>query len=384
MLTFDEKKITSPTLVVDQRVCQRNIRNMLKRARDHQVNLRPHFKTHQSALVGGWHKALGITSITVSSLNMALYFAKHGWKDITVAFPLNIREMHKVNQLASGIKLNVLIESMEQLEALESALKFPVGLFMKIDAGSHRTGVAAENVALIGALINKIKSMDKARFKGFLTHAGHSYKATSKAEVLTVHQETTAKMVNLKSHFSAVAPDIIVSLGDTPTASLADSFENVDEIRPGNFVYYDVMQKNIGSCQWEDIAVAVACPIVAKHETRNEIVVYGGAVHFSKDSLTDNDHRQYFGLVVPMGPEGWGAPLPGCYMASLSQEHGVVKMDPAHFGKFHIGDLLYILPIHSCLTVDVIPDMITLEGEVVDNMKTSGANIYSDKTQVAD
>ncbi len=357
---------------------------MLKRTREHGVKLRPHFKTHQSALVGNWHKALGITSITVSSLNMALYFAKHGWKDITVAFPLNIREMHKVNQLASGIKLNVLIESIEQLEALESTLKFPVGLFMKIDAGSHRTGVAVENIPFMGTLINKIKSMDKASFKGFLTHAGHSYKATSKAEVLAVHQETTTKMANLKSHFSAIVPDIIVSVGDTPTASLADSFEHVDEIRPGNFVYYDLMQKNIGSCQWGDIAVAVACPVVARHETRNEIVVYGGAVHFSKESLTDNDRRQYFGVVVPMGPEGWGEPLPGCYMASLSQEHGIVKMNPAHFDKFHIGDLLYILPVHSCLTVDIIPDIMTLEGEVVDSVKASGMDIYSDKTGITD
>jgi len=33
----------------------------------------------------------------------------------------------------------------------------------------------------------------------------------------------------------------------------------VDEIRPGNFVFYDLMQYRIGSCSVGQIAVAMAC-----------------------------------------------------------------------------------------------------------------------------
>ena len=379
MLKFYEEKINTPTLILDQMVCQRNIGNMMKKAQDHHVRLRPHFKTHQSALVGSWYRAAGIHAITVSSLDMAIYFSQHGWDDITVAFPLNIREIDKVNSLAARIRLNILIESLAHIEALESALTFPTGVFVKVDTGYHRTGIDAENIELISQLIERVEAIEKARFKGFLAHAGHSYSASSKDEILTIHEDTRSKMVKLKSSFNQLYPEAVVSIGDTPTMSLADNFEGIDEIRPGNFVYYDLAQKSIGSCSWGDIAAVMACPVVAKHKARNEIVVYGGAVHFSKDSLEDDHGNRYFGKVVMMGAEGWGEPLSDCYVKSLSQEHGIVKVSEAHWENFQIGDLLYIIPVHSCLAVDVIPDIITLEGEPVDTMKTLNLDRHYDK-----
>ena len=78
---------------------------MLKKAESHKLIFRPHFKTHQSLEIGKWFKELGTNKITVSSLKMAEYFSCQ-WKDITVAFPLNILEMHTVNELAKKITLN--------------------------------------------------------------------------------------------------------------------------------------------------------------------------------------------------------------------------------------------------------------------------------------
>ena len=378
MLKLEEENIKTPTLIVDQRVCQRNIRNMVKKARDHYVGLRPHFKTHQSVLVGTWYRDAGIRAITVSSLDMALYFSQHGWDDITVAFPLNIREMDKVNNLAARIGLNILIESQDHLEALEKELAFPVGVFIKVDTGYHRTGIDVENTERISQLVERAAAIEKIRFKGFLAHAGHSYKASSKEEILAIHEETRSSMVKLKSFYNHRYPDVIISIGDTPTMSLADNLEGVDEIRPGNFVYYDLAQKNIGSCRWEDIAVVVACPVVAKHENRGEVIIYGGAVHFSKDSLTDSNGDKYFGRVVKVGAEGIGLPLQECYVKSLSQEHGIVKVSQTYWNDFRVGGLLYIIPVHSCLTVDVIPDIITFDGKLVDGMKTLNLNRYYD------
>ena len=60
----------------------------------------------------------------------------------------------------------------------------------------------------------------------------------------------------------------IFSIGDTPAMSVVDNFDVIDEIRPGNFVFYDVMQQNIGFCYFEDIAVALAVQVVAKHPER--------------------------------------------------------------------------------------------------------------------
>ena len=101
--------ITKPTLILDKEKCLRNIEKMVSKAENNNLTLRPHFKTHQSLIIGDWFKMFGINSITVSSIVMAKYFAENGWNDITVAFPVNIREIAEINKLAQKIKLNILI-----------------------------------------------------------------------------------------------------------------------------------------------------------------------------------------------------------------------------------------------------------------------------------
>jgi hypothetical protein len=38
-------------------------------------------------------------------------------------------------------------------------------------------------------------------------------------------------------------------------------------------VFYDLEEVHIGSCSFDDIAVSVACPIVAKHAHRRELTL---------------------------------------------------------------------------------------------------------------
>jgi D-serine deaminase-like pyridoxal phosphate-dependent protein len=87
--------ITKPTLLLDSEICKRNIRTMQEKAESHHLELRPHFKTHQSLEIGRWFKAQGTSKITVSSIEMALYFSKE-WDDITIAFPVNHLEIDSI------------------------------------------------------------------------------------------------------------------------------------------------------------------------------------------------------------------------------------------------------------------------------------------------
>ncbi|PTB92239.1 alanine racemase, partial [Marivirga lumbricoides] len=147
-----------------------------------------------------------------------------------------------------------------------------------------------------------------------------------------------------------------------PTCSVSENLEGVDEMRPGNFIFYDVMQAEIGSCSYEEIAVALACPVVAKYPERNEIVVYGGAVHFSKDRIENESGTSMYGLVAQKSASGWDNPTPGLYMKKLSQEHGTIHATDEFIRQTKIGDILYILPIHSCLTANLMGKYFTLEG----------------------
>ena len=141
--------IKKPTLLLNNEICQKNIQTMAARSVECHVIFRPHFKTHQSAAVGEWFREAGVSAITVSSVAMAQYFAMHGWKDITIAFPVNIREIEEINLLAPAINLNLLVESEETAIFLSKNLTSACGFFIKIDTGYHRTGIEISNILLI-------------------------------------------------------------------------------------------------------------------------------------------------------------------------------------------------------------------------------------------
>ncbi|MFN8417960.1 MAG: hypothetical protein U0528_01745 [Anaerolineae bacterium] len=110
---------------------------MAAKARANGVRFRPHFKTHQSADVGAWFRDEGVSAITASSLRMASYFADHGWSDITVGVPVNIREIDLINALAARIELGVLVDSLESVTSIRTCASAD----QRVDRG--RSGLSA-------------------------------------------------------------------------------------------------------------------------------------------------------------------------------------------------------------------------------------------------
>lgn len=352
------KAIVKPTLIVNKGRAVKNIQKMVAKAAQSKVRFRPHFKTHQSAEIGEWFREFGVNCITVSSVDMAVYFASHGWQDVTIAFPLNIREMDKINQLAEKISLNLLVESSEAAQFLAENARHKLSIWIEIDAGYHRSGIPWEKISEIASVADVINGSPVLSAKGLLTHSGNTYKAASPEEVKKIYQETVQRLRNVREQLDF--HDLEISIGDTPSCSIISDFSEVDEIRPGNFVYYDVMQLEIGSCREKDIAAAIACPVVATYPERGEMVVYGGAVHLSKECLVLKNGGVHYGLIALPGNGGWGDTQKGCYVFSISQEHGVIKANESLIKKMHRGDLLMVLPVHSCLSANLLKDDILI------------------------
>lgn len=361
-------KIIRPTLILDKDNCLQNIENMAERAARYNLKFRPHFKTHQSAEIGGWFKLFGVKAITVSSVQMAEYFAANGWDDITIAFPVNILEIENINRLAASIKLNVLVENREAAKVIAEKINYPLGVYIKIDTGDHRTGISPSKTSTINAILKKLSPNNKLTFKGFITHAGQTYKTHSANEIFSRHFDSLLKLKLLKQKYKKDFPGIEISIGDTPAASICTTFDGVDEIRPGNFVFYDLMQYNLGVCTTENIAVKMVCPVVSKHILRNEIVIYGGAVHLSKESISNINGKQTFGRII-IHKNGEKILLdPLNYVSKLSQEHGILKVIHNQFKNFNVGDLVEIIPVHSCLTANLMGHYQTTDGEMISMM----------------
>ncbi len=357
--------IVRPTLVIDKEICLRNIERMAKKAKSKNLFFRPHFKTHQSIIIGEWFRDFGVTAITVSSVQMAQYFAKNGWNDITIAFPVNVHEIDAINKLASEINLNILIENKESLEYITKFIKSHVGVFIEIDTGHNRTGISPNKTNLIDRMIEILKENSFFHFKGFLSHTGHTYLAKSKHDIFNRHFDAVLKMRDLKNRYLSNCPNLMLSLGDTPSATICDNFQSTDEIRPGNFIFYDLMQLKLGVCQLEDIAVRLVCPVVGRHGSRNEVVIYGGSVHISRDSITNIDGKELYGRIIVDTENGKEMLSEMNYLHKLSQEHGIIRTTYKDFNKFKVGDLIEILPVHSCLTANLAENYLTTNGEII-------------------
>ncbi len=334
-------EVNKPTLLLNKEKSFNNILKVQNNIKNSNVEMRPHFKTHQSLEIGKWFKEFGINKITVSSVSMAKYFSKD-WDDITIAFPLNIHEINDIIKLQEKININILIDSFEAfLILLESKKKFNV--YIKINVGYNRAGLDIDDPE-INKIIDFASQSDKINILGFLSHFGNTYLSRSYIEIESIFNNSIKKLKSLNRRY----PDYLISIGDTPSSSVINKYPNfINEIRPGNFIFYDLAQNKIGSCDLDDIALRMICPIVSINSIDNSCLIYGGSVHFSKDYIVDNK-RNCFGYVYHGNT--WGTKSKIGFIKSLSQEHGKIQIEKNIDLK--IGDLVSVIPVHSCLTID--------------------------------
>lgn len=332
------------------------------------VRLRPHVKTHKCIEVAKIQTNGHNGAITVSTLAEANAFAKHGFSDITYAVPIEPGKFERaIGLVRGGLKLNLLTDDADTVKALDDAagkagVSFDV--FLKVDCGTHRVGIEPGTDAAIEVprLISDAKNLN---FAGVLTHAGHSYGAGTKNEILDVARHERDVMVGFAERLRGERIEVpAVSIGSTPTMSLVDHLQGVDEIRPGNYIFFDNFQATLGSCRFEDTALTVLAAVIHKDIARRKLVIDAGAIALSKDrGPVGLDPGCGYGRVLDLDGVDTGMRVTG-----MSQEHGeIVAEDDAMIKRFKVGDRLRILANHSCLTAAQHSHYNVLEnGRIVD------------------
>ena len=346
----------TPRLILKTEIAKKNIQNMNSFCKEQRMDFRPHFKTHQSAEIGEWFKDEGIEKCTVSSVGMAQYFAQADWKDICIAIPFNLNEIEEVNQIASKVNLSLCVDHIDAVIAMKSLMR-QLNIFIEIDSGYGRSGVYYQDIQLIDLLIQEMQKYDHLHFTGFLSHTGNSYHSLNPYKGTQLFEEARQNLVQLKQNYSEQFPDIILSMGDTPSSTFGKNFSGIDEWRPGNFVFYDFMQYALGACKEQEIAISINCPVIGIYPKRQEIAIYGGGVHLSKDSIEYQGKNIYGWLRLKDPSIEDGFPI-----VSLSQEHGIIKVNQSFLNKIQIGDIVEIIPIHACMTADLISEYLTDTG----------------------
>jgi D-serine deaminase-like pyridoxal phosphate-dependent protein len=356
-----------PELILDKEKCLRNMEKMVLKARNKGLDFRPHCKTHQSAEIGNWFREFGITKITVSSFRMAAYFAKAGFKDILVAFPFDPNQLKLLNSLSEKANLSILLDNPDLLPYLHR-IENRVPFFIDIDTGYGRTGIPTEDTQVQEELIQQSSLNPKLLFSGFYCHAGHSYKTPDPEEKKAIHTKAIGDLALLKEQFHTHNP--IALYGDTPNCSIQEDFTGIDVLTPGNFVFYDLIQAYQGACEPEDIAVAMRCPVVSKYPKQDRLLIHGGAVHFSKESL-EVKGSPVFGQLLTHTEGAWSASPHTQFIHSISQEHGLLEKCGSWMDEVNPGDSLYFLPVHSCLTANLMREYLSTDGQLIKTLNSS-------------
>ncbi len=364
-INIDE--ITAPTLMLNEDICKNNISRIYNKVKSLGIDFRPHFKTHQSKAISKWFREIGVDKITVSSVRMAEYFMQVGWNDITIAFPLNIREFDQVLAISKLIDLKVTISDYDTLLFLDKVLTIPMKIIIEIDVDFKRSGFDYNDKETFEKIFKVLQKNKKIQLVGISSHNGLVYRADSKDDVLRLHNRFLEKLGEMKAFFEFNGFPIRVCVGDTPSVSVANDFRGVDELRPGNFVFYDVMQVNLGSCTVDDIAICLAAPIVGVYPSRNQIVTYAGSIHLSKEFIVV-DNLKIYGLCVEINPSGWANVFEGAFVSDLYQEHSVISFYDSNIKNLKVGDLIGILPVHSCLTAEAMRGYLSTNNFWLDHM----------------
>ena len=343
--------LETPALILDRARLERNLARM--RAKVKGARLRPHVKTSKSLDVVRRAATPGADGITVSTLKEAEQFFAAGYRDILYAVGIAPNKLDHVAALrAKGCDLTVILDSVEASRAVAeksrvTGIVFPA--LIEIDSDGHRAGVKPGDACLveIGRALGK-------NLRGVMTHAGGSYDCKSIEEIRAMAERERAAVVRCANELRAAGlPCDIVSVGSSPTATYAESFADVTEVRAGVYMFFDLFMAGISVCAVDDIALSVLTSVIGHQTEKGWIITDAGWMALSRDRGTAGQKvDQGYGLVC----DAFGQPFGDLIVSGANQEHGIISarggtpVDSARMAQFPIGRLLRILPNHACAT----------------------------------
>ena len=338
--------IETPCLIIDYDIMKRNIEKMAQISKNSGCVLRPHTKTHKIPEIAKIQIEAGANGITAAKVSEAEVMADNGIKDIFIAYPV-IGEMKikRVLELNKKIRLIVGVDSVEGAEALSSAALTAgqtIEVRLEVDTGLRRTGVTYEKAVDFAQVIDSYKGI---RLTGIFTFKGLVFEGKGTLERERAGFEEGCLMVELAGRLREKGINIKdVSVGSTPTAIYAAQVKGVTEIRPGTYVFNDMMLVNMDVCSIDECAASILTTVVSCN-ANDYAVVDGGNKTFSTDAALG---------VFPHYLKGYGRTMQDdqLVLERLSEEHGIITLGEGA-KTLKVGDTISIIPNHICTTVNL-------------------------------
>jgi D-serine deaminase-like pyridoxal phosphate-dependent protein len=355
-------EIDTPALVVDLDIFERNLARVAGYARQHNLRLRPHTKTHKSVRIAGRQIASGAAGLTVAKVSEAEVMLAAAPADLLVAFPIiGHTKLEHLTQVARRTRVTVALDSIfaaRQLSDAARAAQVEIGVLAEVDAGLGRVGVSPGRPLL--ELAQAIGKLPHLRFAGIAFYPGH-IKSLDESGLHAMAQLSDF-VRGILDDFRAAGIEIgIVSGGSTPTLFHSHEVHGLTEIRPGTYVFNDLNTIRSGACTMEDCAAAVLATVVSTARP-GQMIIDGGSKTFSSDRLA-NTAEVTFGHLVE---------APAARFHKMNEEHGFIDMSH-EAAEFRVGDRVRVIPNHICVAVNLHEKVYGVRGDSVEEVWTVDA-----------
>lgn len=336
--------LPTPYLAVDVDRLTANARSMSAHARAVGASLRPHVKTHKSVQIARIQQQEGAVGLTVATLDEATVFARAGFDDLFVAYPvwLDPATADQFSDLLDNCQLRVGCDSLDAARRLaEFRGQGEFGIVIEVDSGHHRSGLEPERAGPLAAAMIDL-GLD---VHGVFTFPGHSY--SPQVTDVAADDEAEALATAARSLSEAGVPCGIRSGGSTPSARAVRPGA-LTELRPGVYVLNDAQQWELGTAGPDQLALTAVGTVVSHA---------GGRLVLDTGSKCLGGDR-------PSWTTGFGRLLdhPTARIEMLSEHHAVAHLEgrlPA------IGTRVRVVPNHVCVAVHLARELVVLQGDSV-------------------
>ena len=344
---MDLTKIDTPAILIDMDKVLANLHKMQDFADSQGLKLRPHIKTHKMPWLAKLQLENGAAGITCASVGEAECMVAHGIKDIFIAYEIiGPGKLKRLVDLMEKAKIITGVDSKEGADALNRAA-LERGLIaevrIEIDTGMKRAGIHPDGVL---ELARHITALPGLKLTGIFTYKSSTLKGQGTSDNKAAAIEESDLMAKLAETLSrAGIPLRDISGGSTPTARFTNQVSGLTEIRPGSYIFGDVQRINAGAMEPQDCAATVATTVISV-PAQNRAVIDGGSKVFSGDSPQNTS---------PLFIKGQGliTGRPDLVFARMNEEHGVIESLDGGPTNLHVGDILRIIPNHTCTSMNL-------------------------------
>jgi D-serine deaminase-like pyridoxal phosphate-dependent protein len=349
--------IETPALLIDLPRMERNLARVASYAKQHNLRLRPHTKTHKSVRIAQRQLQLGAAGLTVAKVSEAEIMAAANSPDMLVAYPIVGRaKLERLMSVARKTRVTVALDSLfaaQQLSEAARTAQVEVGVLAEFDAGLGRVGVAP-GPALIH-LAQSICALPNLSFEGVTFYPGHIKDLTESG--LHAIDQLSALTSSIRDDFRRAGIEVnIMSGGSTPTLFHSHRIQGLSEIRPGTYLFNDVNTMLSGGCTLEDCAATILATVVSTARP-GHMIIDGGSKTFSSDRPVTASEVTF----------GHTVEAPGALFHKMNEEHGFVDLSRAE-RTFAVGDRVHVIPNHICVAVNLHEQAYGIRGDQVEEV----------------